>query len=137
MKIIVPVTELQTRPNSGTCKSPVAAIPTPPRDQAAVIEIWIEALGEHTSLRLYRSRIAGRLRQHGGGRVWVVSRAATLPWDPRERFASYIDDARRSAARLKGWNGQAPMTICLHDPAVPGGDLVYFEMAVPTVDDGK
>jgi hypothetical protein len=26
------------------------------------------------------------------------------------------------------------MTICLHDPAVPGGDLVYFEMAVPTAD---
>jgi len=137
MKMVVPASELQTRPSSGTLERPVIEIPAPPGHQAVVVEIWLEAAGDHAFLRLEESYLAGRLRQHGGGRVWVVSRAASLPWEPRQRFSPYTEAARKGAIRLKGWNGEDPMTICLHDPAVPNRELIYYEMAVPMVGDDQ
>lgn len=130
MRIVIPVSELQRRPSTAAPGKPVFEIPAPPPSQAVVAEVWLEEPGAQP-LRLDQSHAVGCLMQCGGGRVWVVVHALTLPGDPRQRFTAYIEEARERAVRLKGWSGQEPMTICLHDPSVPNGELVYYEVAVP------
>ena len=73
----------------------------------------------------------GQLHQAGGGNVWVVGRFTALPWNPSERFQHEINDARSAAVALRSWSGQQPLSIGVHDPAVPGGELILCEVAVP------
>jgi hypothetical protein len=132
MKIVVPLTELQVREATETAKKPVVIIQAPDREQfnTVIVEVWLESPGS-PRLNLASSQLVARLRQAGGGNVWVVSRPFLLPWDPGQRFEHEVNDARDAAVALVGWSGQEPLSVCIHDPTVPGGELILCEVAVP------
>jgi len=132
-QVVVPASELQTRAKSGTQSRPVTQIPISDPPAAAVIEIWLEA-PDSPGLSI-QARPIGQLRQAGGGNVWVTARELLLPWDRRREFADYVAAARAATeAELQARGehaGAEALSICLHDPQVPGGELILFEMAVP------
>lgn len=131
VRIIIPDGSLQARPAPGTSKKPVAEFLVTNRDNATIAEIWLESARTQTPPPLVGSQLAGRLRQHGGGTVWVVGRRTNLPWDPYQRFSHMIDSARSEAIKLDpNWTGNPPLSICLHDPTAPKDDLMLCELAV-------
>ena len=97
---------------------------------AIIIEVWLESPSPKNPLSLDEASVVGKLRQVGGGTVWILSRGGRLPWDPRQRFAQLIKDARDAAMKDQGWTGDPPLSICLHDPNVPNQNLILCELAV-------
>jgi len=77
-RIVVPASELQPRPASGTPGRPVTEIPVSGEHNAAVIGIWLEAL--HSPSLAFDARLVGQLRRAAGGNVWVTAHEMALPW---------------------------------------------------------
>lgn len=123
---------------SGTASRPVLEVQAPPDHDAIVVEVWLESPGS-SRLALEESRTVAQLRQAGGGNVWVISHPAVLQWDPQQRFAEMIADAvsaaeiERGMERDQGRPADEALSICVHDPEVPDGELILCEIAVPAV----
>ena len=131
VRIIIPDAALQTRPSPGTLKKPVADLLAIPGGDTSIVEIWLESAVNLTPPPLRGSQLAGRLRQPGGGTVWVVGQRMTLPWDPYQRFSQMVTAAHSEATRLNpNWAGDPPLSICLHNPDSRNRELILCELAV-------
>lgn len=131
VRIIIPDAALQARPSPGTAKKPVADLLAIPGGDTSIVEIWLESAVNLTPPPLRGSQLAGRLRQPGGGTVWVVGQRMTLPWDPYQRFSQMLTAAHSEATRLNpNWAGDPPLSICLHNPDSRNRELILCELAV-------
>jgi hypothetical protein len=138
VRILVPTSELQARPVSGTANRPVLEVQASPGHDAIVVEVWLESPGS-PGLDLENSRTVAQLRQAGGGNVWVISHPAMLQRDRQQRFAGMIAGAASAAEverrieRDQGRPADEALSICVHDPEVLDGELILCEIAVPAV----
>lgn len=131
VRIIIPDAALQPRPDPGSPRKPVTDLLATPDADATIAEVWLESAGNTTPPPLRGAQLAGRLRQPGGGIVWVVGQRVTLTWDPAQRFRQMVAAARAEAIRKNpGWTGEPPLSICLHDPGTHDHELILCEFAV-------
>ena len=131
IRIVIPDASLQARPAPGTPRKPVTDLLAIPGADAMIAEVWLESGDNTTPPPLRGAQLAGRLRQPGGGTVWVVGQRMTLPWDPSQHFSQMAAAARSEAIRQNpGWTGHPPLSICLHDPDAQNRELTLCELAV-------
>lgn len=107
----------------------VLNVPMPADGRATVFQLWLEAPTAAAGLKMEDAFGVGSLELIDRGRLWVVAAATTLPWRPRERLRTAVEDARRDAA-VRGKSTEDAQRIIVHGVDDASGTLILVEVAI-------